>query len=99
MSRRIAVAANCQTGGITAALRAMLPDDTVNPCWAVGDLELLRDEVEGADIWVSALTEAATAAMVRVFPELRVIAIPNLFFSAFHPDVIHVAHPHGGPLT
>ena len=34
--------------------------------------------------------------MVREFPGLQVIAIPNLYFPAFHPDVIHVPHPQGG---
>ena len=50
MSRQIAVAAELQTGGITAALRAMLPEDSVDPCWAVGDLDRLREEVDGADV-------------------------------------------------
>lgn len=98
MNRRIAVAAHCHTGGITAALSGMLPDDTVVPCWAVSDQTALRREVQGADLWVTSLRGEARVTVEREFPDVGVISVPDIWFPGFHPDIIHVPHPDGGML-
>ena len=106
MNRRIIVSANCQTGGVAAALAAILPSDQIIPfpLPVVGDTEgsgKLRDTLRMADIWVSSgryeFAEAAELEHLRA--KGGIIKIPEVWFAAFHPDIVYARQTSIGELT
>jgi hypothetical protein len=97
VGRRIVVTGMCQTFGLVAALRAMLPDDTVvASTWQGVDWQgdvptdetpLLRVELEGTHTWVTVAPKASRAVLgERSRTEL--VTIPLVHFGAFHPDLV-----------
>jgi hypothetical protein len=98
MGRKIVVSSNCQTGGIAAALTAMMPDDAVvaRP-WIGADASEpdLRRELRDADVWVTAADDASRAALLPSGRTIDVVRVPRIVFTAFHPDTIRVAGPDG----
>jgi hypothetical protein len=105
VGRRIVVTGMCQTFGLVAALRAMLPDDTVvASTWQGVDWQgdvptdetpLLRVELEGTHTWVTVAPKASRAVLgERSRTEL--VTIPLVHFGAFHPDLVYGNLPSGG---
>ena len=98
MSRHIVVTSNCQTGGIAAALKSIFPDDQVTPlpvtrlpAPAAGKVEV-PEALADADVWITSATDHAVYGEVlsRRRASCRVLRIPVLVFSAFHPDICYV---------
>ncbi len=94
---RILVSSNCQTAGITASLRMLLPNDQVEPypyADAVTDpvhrAELLG-QLEHFDVWVVTAPQATIDAICdgADLNGVRIIAAPELYFDAFHPDLVY----------
>ena len=96
----LAVTSGCQSGGIARALSGMLPDHAVRVLMSGADEEPLLETLAHSEHWVTSLPRAETdrlAAASRT--SARIIRIPNLYFHAFHPDIIHVGvEPSGRPL-
>jgi hypothetical protein len=96
---RVIVSSNCQTSGITAALRVLLPGDQVDPFpWpsAEGDhRSALVHELAMSDVWVvtasPAWVEGVLAECTAGAP--RVVTAPELYFDAFHPDLVYAWLP------
>ena len=88
MGRRIVVTSNCQTGGLHAALTAMLPQDTVVPlAWLAGEPVGLRDLLRDADVWVCSAPRAlAQGVLGDTGARAKLISVPPIWFPAFHPD-------------
>lgn len=106
MKRRILVSSNCQTGGVAAALAAILTGDQIIPfpLPVAGDavgLDKLGGALQIADIWVSSgRYEFAEAAQLEHFrAKGRVIKIPEIWFAAFHPDIVYARNASTGELT
>jgi hypothetical protein len=101
MGRRIVVTSNCQTGGLTASLAAMLPDDEVIPiAWLDAEPAGLRDLLGGADAWVSAQPRSGCEAILdQVGRAVPTYVVPSLWFRGFHPDVVHATGAGGVPVT
>ena len=106
MKRRIIVSSNCQTGGVAAALASILPSDQIIPfpLPVASDTEgsgKLRDTLQTADVWVSSgryeLAEAAELEKLRA--KSGIIKIPEIWFSAFHPDMAYARNASTGELT
>jgi hypothetical protein len=98
MGRKIVVSSNCQTGGLTAAIAAMLPADTAVPCPWVGDdasEHVLREELRDADAWVTAAERGMGDEFLPNGRSVTVVRVPRILFGAFHPDTIYVAGPGG----
>jgi Polysaccharide biosynthesis enzyme WcbI len=96
--RRIVVSSNCQTGGLMAALNAMLPDDSFAAVACAGETSspgALRNAVHDCDVWVTALDAEATRDVLGA-QDVTVIHVPMIFFRAFHPDTVWVGTPDGG---
>ncbi len=89
MKHEIVISANCQSGGLLAALKCMFPNrdfgvqlfPKIEQMDAVG---LFRKSLEGARAWV-------TTGRLELCGDLpiEIIRIPELNFSAFHPDIRH----------
>lgn len=92
---RILVSSNCQTSGITGSLRILLPDHQVDPFpypeMPIDEHHPLVAELERSDVWVvsagadfleSTLRNTRTA-------KLRILTIPEVYFDAFHPDLVY----------
>jgi hypothetical protein len=95
---KIVVSSNCQTGGLAAALGAMLPADTVVPCPWIGDDAsdvTLRAALNDADAWVTAADDVARAELLPPGRDVTVVRVPRVLFNAFHPDTIYVAGSDG----
>jgi hypothetical protein len=95
----VIVSSNCATGGVGAALAAMLPGDTVVPVPWMGEMTPVLDEaLTHADIWVTSTPGPSIDAILRESGRRspRVIRIPNLVFEAFHPDLTYIPDPAGG---
>ena len=95
MGRKIVVSSNCQTGGLAAALAAMLPDDSIRPEPWIGDdaseVELRRALV-GADVWVTAADPGSVRELVGDGSSSpRVLAVPRVLFGGFQPDTVYAA--------
>lgn len=100
MARNIVVMSNCQTGGLHAALAAMLPDDHVTSlAWLGVEPPGLRTLLADADVWVCSIPRPqaeAIAAEAGVAP--RIIVVPTIWFPAFHPDQTPILLRRGGEL-
>ena len=100
MARKIVVMSNCQTGGLHAALAAMLPADHVSSlAWLGTEPPGLRAELVGADVWVCSIPRAqaeAIAGEAGLSPQI--IVVPTIWFPAFHPDQTPILWRRGGEL-
>ncbi|HQV56472.1 MAG TPA: WcbI family polysaccharide biosynthesis putative acetyltransferase [Ilumatobacteraceae bacterium] len=95
----IVVSSGCQSGAITAALAGMLPDDHVAVTAPFGPDASLHDALAQTQTWVTSFSPdqiRQQLAPLKIPP--RVIAVPNLYFRGFHPDIFHTPHPAGGML-
>lgn len=101
MGRRIVVMSNCQTGGLYAALGAMLPDDEIQPiAWLGVEPPGLRELLAGADVFVSSLTRPESEALLAASGSTAaLIPVPVIWFPGFHPDVLHIGRPDGTELV
>ncbi|ADU13922.1 WcbI family polysaccharide biosynthesis putative acetyltransferase [Asticcacaulis excentricus] len=91
MSRKIRVSGACQTGGIIDSLKIMLPHDDVGhlPTPGVSPDDAFDEEIRTVDIWVTALPDYASEDHLSALnPRLQVLRWPQLYFPAFHPDIV-----------
>jgi hypothetical protein len=89
MNRYIVVSSNCQTAGIAASLKEVLPGDHIVPVPA-GALDAatearLREHLRNADVWIT--TKDFGLAGREGVGHPAVLKIPEIFFRAFHPDI------------
>ena len=98
MARKIVVMSNCQTGGLHAALAAMLPEDLVTSLpWLGTEPPGLRAELAEAAVWVCSIPrEQAEAIAVEAGVSPRIIVVPTIWFPAFHPDQTPILWRRGG---
>lgn len=87
---KVLVTSNCQTAGITVALKAIFPNYDINafPYPESGDqskIVILLNAVKDVDIWVVDKRGIALAKGLDV----KVIPVPNFYFSSFHPDITY----------
>jgi hypothetical protein len=96
---KIVVSSNCQTSGITIALRMLLPDATVEPFPYAGlnadQHQQLITQLAESDVWVvtappSFVSQTLEAAQAQ---RLRIVTLPELYFDAFHPDLVYAWSP------
>ncbi len=100
MGRRVVVASNCQTGALYAALSAMLPDDSVEQiAWLGAEPPRLRDMLRVADVWVCSVPrELARSVLDAAGSQARLIVVPAVWFTGFHPDQTPIPLRAGGEL-
>ncbi|WP_427792769.1 WcbI family polysaccharide biosynthesis putative acetyltransferase [Brevundimonas diminuta] len=98
--QNIVVTSNCQTAGVALALKAMLPESSVNIALLAAPggkgFEELQQAVAGADVWV---TSAGNNVISAIETQTRLIRIPQVEFDAFHPDILYVNNSEGRHLT
>lgn len=94
---RILVSGDCQTAGVTAALRFLCPGHLVDPFIVTADPDnraALARELAHTDVWAVSLPDADMAAVRDLLGTLRrtprVVEFPSLYFDAFHPDISYV---------
>lgn len=99
---RILVSGDCQTAGVTAALRFLCPQHQVDPFIVTADTgnrAALARQLARTHVWAVSLPDTevtATLDSVRAaHPAPRVVTFPSIFFDAFHPDISYV--PIQGP--
>jgi hypothetical protein len=103
---RITISSNCQTPGLLAALRGLLPMLDFCPL-PVGTIRRFRDpaqvlrELRHTSIWIytSAHRVIDLATVRSALPDVRVLEIPRIRFWAFHPDVCYARNGEAGELT
>jgi polysaccharide biosynthesis acetyltransferase WcbI-like protein len=98
VNRKIVVSSNCQTGGIAAAIAAMLPHDRVVAAPHTGadaSRQALRRELDNADVWVTSAERRQIDDLAQHVRDAKVMRVPKIFFRAFHPDTIWVRGPDG----
>lgn len=93
MSRKISVIANCQTGGLTAALSFMLPGDEVSGFhWGKDpqSIKKMADAAESSDILVTSAPSDIIELIKKDYEynPKRVIFVPSILFHGFHPDMV-----------
>ena len=98
MSHRVLVSSNCQTETLTEALSIILPDysfhSVVISAESEGNWDYLTTELNnGADFLVSSDNSCLSKAFSEAHPEINVIGVPKVFFSAFHPDLVYAVNP------
>ena len=100
MARKILVMSNCQTGGLRAALAAMLPNDHVEAlAWLGSEPAGLRPKLAEADAWVCSIPRPhAEALAAEVGSRAQIIVVPTVWFPAFHPDQTPILLTAGGEL-
>ena len=89
---KVVVSTNCQTNGITSALRLMLPDMVIVPIQIplIEDLkktEELVNILKMSDVWVT----NSRFDLAKGLP-IEIIKVPAIFFESFHPDITYVKH-------
>jgi hypothetical protein len=104
--KAITVNSGCQSFGIAAALGALFPDAVVTPRplpaqWDDPDQErACALQLSDQDVWVSSshcnLLERHLASAAH---GPRLITVPVIGFSAFHPDICYAAKQSTGELT
>ena len=93
------VTGNCNVGGIVEGLHAVMPGVAVRgfPAWELETEEARRtaaEAVDGSDAWVRMPIPENTGIAAQS-DALRVIDLPNLVFSAFHPDAVYAVRRDG----
>ncbi|QYG92126.1 hypothetical protein HC251_06515 [Iamia sp. SCSIO 61187] len=102
--RRIVVSGNCHVGAIATAVAAMLPDDHVEPiaCYPEDPATeaATGERLRHADAWVTLNDRSIHARILDGGePPAEVVALPNLRFFGYHPDIAHVGFRDGGVLV
>ncbi|MBS0368544.1 MAG: hypothetical protein JSS57_05000 [Proteobacteria bacterium] len=105
--RYVAVSSNCQTGGLVACLKDLFPHDQVTalplpwPFDAETHAERFAQQLDGHDFWVTIVPADACTRTVERIPRFRpkVLRIPAIGFSAFHPDLCYAQDKTSGALT
>jgi len=97
MGKRILVSSNCQTDGIAEALKVMLPTHLIEivaipPQQKEWDY-LIEPLKNGTDVLVSSDPICWSEAFLKEYGQLEVIAIPQLVFPAFYPDIVYAVDP------
>jgi hypothetical protein len=99
---RIVVSSNCQTGGIAAALQALLPAASVEAVPALAnsisnaEAPKFVKALKHADAWLTvARPELPTENGLK---HLRTIRVPGVLFRAFHPDLVYARNMNSGQL-
>lgn len=90
--KRVLVLANCQTGGLTACLDLLLPNNSVSgEYWS--DTDKARAQAAAAatqaDVVVTSAPAALRARLVEDhgFDEAKCLTLPSIHFAGFHPDL------------
>ncbi len=88
--KTVLVSSNCQTGGISAALSQIFWQDRVIPCAFphVTDDQLV-ELISNTDIWVTSGRFYLDEKCLVSNPNLEIYKFPDLYFAAFHPDLIY----------
>jgi hypothetical protein len=91
MSRKIRVSGACQTPGITAGLKLLLPSDDIKDFNAPREhekeaKEAFLEEMRSVDVWATAKWDYAAEVLARN-PKLQILKWPQITFPAFHPDI------------
>lgn len=105
--KTIAVNCGCQSFGIAAALGALLPSAVVAPQplptqWSdAGQERACALQLANLDVWVTTShTDLPGKYLGSESAERpRVITVPSINFSAFHPDICYATRPSTGELT
>ncbi len=92
--KSIVVSGYCETGGLAAALSAMLPDSAVIPFpdsqaeTADGEARF-RAQLFRSEAWITTVPAKRRNAILgsTAPPSLQVVPLPTINFRAFHPDV------------
>jgi hypothetical protein len=97
--RSVVVTGNCNVGGIVDGLNAVLDGVEVRgvPSWELetpAQIAEVADAIAASDVWARMPLSANEAIESRVQPRL-VIDLPNVVFSAFHPDAIYAVRGDG----
>lgn len=97
MQRNVVVMSNCQTGGLAATLRQMLPDDRVDATMWLGFPPTDLDElVARADVLVTSLErDEAGRLLAERGSSAQLVIVPSLYFEGFHPDLGQFGHRDG----
>ena len=101
---RIVVTSQCQTSGLTVALRMLLPDAEVNPFTYAGltavEHETLAQQLTEAEVWVVTAPTSfiETIQGIADLSHLRILTMPELYFDAFHPDLVYAWLPNATTL-
>lgn len=100
MGRTIVVMSNCQTGGLSATIDALFPDDRIVPiAWLGREPPGLRDLLADADAWVCSLPrDDAEALLAASGSRAQLVLVPTIWFPAFHPDLTPVLRRDGREL-
>lgn len=101
--RRILVSADCQTGALASAFRAIFPDDEVRavpqPNVVQGrGIEEFAGNLRSCDIWIRYHDKGGMlnrADIAEAAHEIAAIDIPSIVFRAFHPDLFYVVREAG----
>jgi len=91
---KIVVISNCQTGGVTVALRALLPHCEVVPFPYPEIANKSSDfskTVINADFLVSSAPDTVQKMIDNALPKSapKLVRIPEVYFDAFHPDLVY----------
>lgn len=91
--RRLVVSSNCQTGGISAALQIIFPDDEIIPLPLANftnpeSKTKFVEKLKNADIWIS-IGSYELLAEFGIESKVQLIKIPIIRFSGFHPDLVY----------
>lgn len=99
--RRVVVTGHCWTLNLADAFGLLFDDATIRPfsAWELEspqDLEVAHDALQDADLWLRIPLDGTSALDESVHPGLRVVDVPLLTFSAFHPDLVYAHTTAGG---
>jgi hypothetical protein len=92
-SRRVVVSSNCQTAGIAAALQVIFPQDEFVPIplpsfASATDEEAFVRTLRQCDLWIS-IGSYDLPSKHGLDARDRLIKIPRIRFSGFHPDLVY----------
>ncbi len=90
---KLLVSSNCQTEGIAEALKVMLPNYEVAQLQILPsyqDFSYLEETInDGIDVLITSNQNCFNKDFTGKYPNLKIIRIPQIIFSAFHPDLVY----------
>ena len=100
---RIAIVGTCQTGGMAAAARGMLPGAEVQSwhisVWPTDTDEEILAKMPDFDLVISQVSDWDSRESLRISRlremGLNVVYTPSIGFTGFHPDITYMAGPDG----
>ncbi len=99
MKKTILVSSNCQTEGIAEALSVMLPEKLIIQAQMLpghDGLKYLEDVLtENVETLVTSNPLCFTDTFPTLYSNIQVIKVPQITFSAFHPDLVYACAPDG----